>query len=266
MILRLKTVVLATVCMVFALNVWGQDSIASKTEQKIGVVPDNYNFWIYTPDGYDGTKEFPLVVFLHGKSLSGTNLNRVLRYGTQDAIKKGLELNTLVITPQCSGGWQPDKLMALIDWVEANYKVDTKRIYVLGMSMGGYGTLNLVGTYPERFAAAMALCGGTTLSDMDGLGKLPLWILHGTGDKAVSVSKSKRIVSYLKDNKKDELLRYDWLHGANHSRLARLFYKQETYDWLLSHSLDDNPRKVEKDIKLDLSTPKIWSRTRRARR
>ena len=104
------------------------------------------------------------------------------------------------------------------------------------MSLGGYGTLDFVGSYPEKVAAAMALCGGCSLKDMSGLGKLPLWIMHGTADRAVGVKESKRVVNYLQERGQDKLLRFDWLEGGNHGVLARLFYLQKTYDWLISHT------------------------------
>lgn len=211
-------------------------------------VPCGYDFWLYIPEEYeDGSHPLPLVVFLHGASLCGNNLNRVRRYGVMDAIDKGKIIPTLVVAPQNPGGaWNPGKLNDLLEWTEANYAVDTTRVYVLGMSLGGYGTMDFVGTYPEKIAAAMALCGGCSLKDVSGLGKLPLWIMHGTADRAVSVRQSQRVVEELQSLGCDSLLRYDWLKGGSHGILARLFYLQKTYDWLFSHSLRDNPRTVDR--------------------
>ena len=210
-------------------------------------VPGGYNFWLYIPEEYeDGSHPLPLVIFLHGASLCGNNLNKVRRYGVLDAIDKGKIIPTLVVAPQNPGkAWSPEKLNDLLEWTKQNYAVDTTRVYVLGMSLGGYGTMDFVGTYPEKIAAAMALCGGCSLKDVSGLGKLPLWIMHGTADRAVSVRNSQVVVEQLQQQGNDQLLRYDWLKGGSHGILARLFYMQKTYDWLFSHSLDDNPRKVD---------------------
>lgn len=139
----------------------------------------------------------------------------------------------------------------LLDWVEANYNVDTTRVYVLGMSLGGYGTMDLCGTYPGRIAAGMALCGGTTLRNVDGLGELPFWILHGTADRAVGINCSKTVVKQLQDDGKDSRLRFDWLPGASHGALARAFYLKDTYDWLFAHSLADPGRPVEREVNID---------------
>lgn len=221
--------------------------------EKKGAVEGGYNFWVYMPKEYETDQHaLPLIVFLHGASLCGKNLDKVRRYGVLDAIDRGLIMPMFVLAPQNPGGaWNPKKLSDLIDWMKENYAIDSTRVFFLGMSLGGYGTLDFVGTYPKKVAAAMALCGGTTLKDISGLGRTPLWIMHGTADRAVNIRESKKIVDNLTAEGNDKLLRYDWLEGASHGTLARLFYLQKTYDWLLSHSLGDNPRTVDKDFDIE---------------
>ncbi|MCR5680404.1 MAG: dienelactone hydrolase family protein [Prevotella sp.] len=227
----------------------GTDLLSAKR----GVIPGGYNFWVYTPEDYYYTQEAtPLVLFLHGSSLCGHDLNRALRYGTVAAIKMGLQVPALVITPQNPGGsWNPKKLCDVLDWVGENYAYDHNRVYVLGMSLGGYGTLDFVGTYPERVAAAMALCGGTTLKDLSRMGEAPLWIIHGTADRAVSIRQSQVVVNRMKQDGNTERLRFDWLPGASHGALARYFYTSKTYDWLFSHSLADPDRPVNRLIDIN---------------
>jgi predicted peptidase len=220
-----------------------------------GQIPGGYDFWVYTPqDYYYSLENTPVIIFLHGASLCGHNLNTVRRYGPLDAIVKGREIDALTIVPQNSGGaWSPRKIMQVLDWVKTNYKCDTTRVYVLGMSLGGFGTMDVCGTYPNRIAAGMALCGGTSLKDVSGLGQLPFWIIHGTADRAVSISQSKSVVDKLQSAHLDSRLRYDWLEGGNHGTPARIFYLKKTYDWLFSHSLLDRHRPVNKDISIGLS-------------
>lgn len=214
------------------------------------VVADSYNFWLYAPREYVYEhQKVPLIIFLHGASLCGNNLQRVRRYGLLHAIEKGRYYPCMVVAPQNSGGsWSPKKIAKILDWIEANHNIDTTRIYVIGMSLGGYGTLDFAGTYPERIAAAMALCGGSTLKDYSGLGKVPLWIMHGTADRAVPVSQSKTVVKAMQNSGHDKLLRYDWLPGASHGDLARILYLKQTYDWLFAHTTIDNPRTIDKNI------------------
>ena len=219
-----------------------------------GKIPGGYNFWVYTPqDYYFSLERTPVIIFLHGASLCGHDLNRVRRYGPLDAIMKGREIEALTIVPQNPGGaWSPKKVMQVLDWVKANYQCDTTRVYVLGMSLGGYGTMDVCGTYPDRIAAGMALCGGTSLRDVSGLGKLPFWIIHGTADRAVSISQSKVVVNKLQSSNNDSRLRYEWLQGGNHGTPARIFYLKKTYEWLFSHCLLDKDRPVNRDISIGM--------------
>lgn len=221
-------------------------------------IPDGYNFWVYTPlDYYYSLEHTPVIIFLHGQSLCGNNLEKVRRYGPLDAIVKGRQIEALVIVPQNPGGsWNPKKINEVLEWTKKNYAMDSTRVYVIGMSLGGYGTLDFAGTYPDKIAAAMALCGGCTLKDKSGLGKLPLWIIHGTADRAVPLKQSKNVVENLQNSNNDSRLKFDWLKGASHGALARILYMNKTYEWLFSHSLLDKERPVNKNIdikKSDLS-------------
>lgn len=215
-------------------------------------IPNGYNFWVYTPiDYFYSQEQTPVIIFLHGASLCGRNLDRVRRYGPLDAIVKGREIEALTIVPQNPGGaWNPKKIMDVLDWVKRNYACDTTRVYVLGMSLGGYGTMDVCATYPDRIAAGMAFCGGSSLKDVSGLGKLPFWIIHGTADRAVPIRQSKIVVEKLKESGNDTRLLYDWWQGANHGAPARLFYLRKTYEWLFSHSLLDKDRPVNRDINI----------------
>lgn len=207
-------------------------------------VEGSYNFWTAVAADLESQK-LPLILHLHGASLCGRDLNRAKKYGPIDALKYGRQINAVVINPQCpGGGWNPGKLNKLVDWAIDNYNIDTTRIYVLGMSMGGYGTMDYCATYPERVAAGMALCGGIT-KDPSGLAELPFWIMHGTADRSVGISCSKEVVEELQTRKKDSLLMFTWLEKASHGALARIFYMDKTYDWLFSHTLND--RSINRD-------------------
>ncbi len=212
-----------------------------------GQVEGGYNFWLSTPEcaKAEDADLMPLVVFLHGSSLCGNDLNKVLRYGTISAVKKGLDIDAYVIAPQNPGGaWKPEKVMACIDYVcQTTGAIDQTRIYVIGMSLGGYGTIDMAATYPGRIAAAIGMCGGASVSDVSGLNDMPLWIIHGTGDTAVSVRESDKVVERMKaSDASTPRLIYSRVPGMNHSAPARLFYMPEIYEWLFSHSLEDYDR------------------------
>lgn len=219
-------------------------------------VSNGYNFWLYTPADYDSTATHtdkkPLILFLHGGSLCGSNMNSVLRYGTLDALRRGRQIDAIVMAPQCPGrGWNAEQLMHTVDWVVQHYRVDTNRFYVLGMSMGGIGTINFVGTYPQRVAAAMAICGAGRLKDYSGLNSVPFWIFHGTADKVIPLSESQRVVRAMVSAGDTSRLLFTTLPGMGHSQPCQLFYMEDTYRWLLSHSLSDTNRRVNRDYVLN---------------
>lgn len=247
--MRFLLTILFSLCV---LVVRAQDT--SKAFRK--VVPDSYNFWFYRPDEdeSDGVHR-PLLIFLHGASLCGNNLDKVKRYGPMEALKRGRVIDCYVLAPQNPGGsWSPQKLMKLIEWAEQHYNVDSDRIYCYGMSLGGYGTLDLCATYPDRIAAGMALCGGATVKDLSGLSRIPMWIVHGTADTAVPVSASDRVVEAIKQTGDASRLIYTRMPGINHGRPARIFYMHQTYDWLFSHSLKDEGRPINRDFEI---TPQL---------
>lgn len=252
-----KPIVISVFTLIFSLL--APCSHAQKLTANVGKVPDGYNFWLYTPDASPEEEDEPkpVIIFLHGASLCGNNLEKVRRYGTIDALNRGLKPNAYIIAPQNPGGaWKPERIMNVFDYVADRHNVDYDRIYVLGMSLGGYGTIDFAATYPDQIAAAMAFCGGGSVKDLSGLNDVPLWIVHGTADRAVSVSQSDRVVSTMQKAAGGDAPRliYDRIPGMNHSEPARLFYQQECYDWLFTHSLKDKHRPTTKSFPL---TPKL---------
>lgn len=195
----------------------------------------SYNYWINLPADSILKSNPPVLIFLHGRSLSGTDLNKVKRYGVISEIEKGREIPAIVIAPQVpSGGWDPDKLLALLEDIQSQYATDTNRVYVCGMSLGGYGTLHFVGKYADKITAAVALCGGGNASDACNLSTVPLWIQHGTADKPVPVSESRNIVKAIKACNGGKNLIYKEISGASHGAMESEFRKDEMYDWLFS--------------------------------
>ncbi len=215
------------------------------------VIPNNYNFWLYLPEDFATAPEKkPVILFLHGRSLSGDDLSLVRRYGCIDALLRGRKIDAIVIAPQSKTGWKPEKLMELYNWVTTNYRSDITRFYVLGMSMGGFGTLDFVATYPEKVAAAMAMCGGSNVNSLCGLNEVPLWIIHGMADVAVPVNQSERVVDSMCLCGDTSRLIFNKLKSVNHSSPVGVFYLQQTYDWLFSHALTDSLRPTNKDYSI----------------
>lgn len=195
-----------------------------------------YPFWIQAPKDSTATEKKPLLLFLHGRSLSGTNLDRVKRYGVLRAIEKGKKIDAIVVAPQlASGPWNPDKIVELLDYVSQNYPVDTKRVYVCGMSLGGYGTLHFAGKYPERVTAAVAICGGGNVSEACNLAKVPLWIQHGNKDYIVKASESRKVYKAIKACNPNADATLTIIPGGTHSSVENLFHKEAIYQWMFQY-------------------------------
>lgn len=197
----------------------------------------DYNFWISLPADSILKNNPPILIFLHGKSLSGSNLDLVKKYGVIHEIEKGRKIPAIVIAPQVqSGSWDPKKILDCLEYVQSQYKTDTNRVYVAGMSLGGYGTLHFAGAYPELVTAAVALCGGGNTTDGCDLATVPLWIQHGNLDYAVPITESEKIVKAIKDCNGGENLKYTVVKGADHGDLEKVFRTDEMYDWLFQYT------------------------------
>ena len=191
-----------------------------------------YPFWINVPEK-ESTEKQPVLIFLHGKSLSGTDLNRVRRYGVLRAMDKGRKIPAIVVAPQVAkGNWNPDKVLEVLEYVKKNYNVDESRIYVCGMSLGGYGTLHFAGKYADKITAAVAICGGGNVKDGCKLATIPLWIQHGDVDYIVPMSESKKVVEAIKKCDESADVTLTIIKGGNHGNVERLFHEDAMYDWL----------------------------------
>ncbi len=245
----IKTALAATIIWFCGITTAGAWSIVP---HRNAATTGGYDFMLYTPNEAEaeGHAPLPLIIFLHGASLQGSDLKRVERYGPLDAVHKGMDIPAYVMAPQCRSGWDAEKVMKTLEGVMKQASVDTTRIYVIGMSLGGFGTLDFASTYADRVAAAIGICGGMTKS-IDPLATLPLWILHGTADRPVPISRSEKIVNRIKQINGGERLIFTRLPGIDHGKPARLFYRHEMYEWLLEHRLTDEGRPVNRNYVLN---------------
>jgi LysM repeat protein len=149
-------------------------------------------------------------------------------------------------------GWEPKKVMEVVNYVTSNFCVDQNRMYVFGMSMGGSGTYKVIGAYPDKFAAAITMCG-TCWVDIKPIAKVPLWVIHGVQDTGTPLSRSTDVVKKMEAAGTTSRLRYSWLEGCGHSILARVYMLEKAYKWLFKHSLTDEGRPIsmEYDVTSD---------------
>ena len=177
----------------------------------------------------------PLVIQLHGAGErgDGTNLEAVDVHGFSKIIKDG-EYECLFVMPQCprDSFWaaRVESLISFIEKIKEKYKVDGDRVYLTGLSMGGYGTWYTAMARPDLFAAIVPVCGGGMAWNAKVL-TMPVWAFHGVNDNAVSVTQSDEMVAALR--KKDADVTYSRLEGVDHAVWVHA-YNNELYNWLLS--------------------------------
>jgi predicted peptidase len=197
-------------------------------------VPIELDYLLYLPDDYDQKKEWPLVVFLHGAGERGDELDRVKIHGPPKLIEQGKSFPAIVVSPQCSsGGWWSSQLLevsALIDEIVDKYNVDESRIYLTGLSMGGFGTWSLAAYAPDRFAAIMPICGGGERLVARALKDTPTWVFHGAKDPIVPLERSETMVEALKRMKGN--VKFTIYPDALHDSWTETYDNPEVWDWL----------------------------------
>lgn len=201
-------------------------------------------YLLYLPEDYEkAEKEYPLVLFLHGAGERGNDIELVKRNGPPKLIEEGKNFPFILVSPQCPEqtrwNYQTQSLIALLDEIESKYRVDKNRIYVTGLSMGGQGTWSLALTQPNRFAAIAPICGWTDTWEVCKINHLPVWVFHGAKDNVVPVSESQQMFDALKQCGAENI-KLTIYPEANHDAWTETYNNPELYNWLLSHSLNNN--------------------------
>jgi predicted peptidase len=207
------------------------DPVAKLIDKHFEKDKTTFDYLLYLPPGYEkGDKSWPLVLFLHGK---GDKIERLKRAGLPRRVEQKKEAFVLV-APQQSGkkGWSAVALGALLDDVVANHKVDKDRIYVTGLSMGGFGTWSLAAAFPDKFAAIIPICGGGNPVNAKKIKDLPIWVFHGAKDQVVPASRSEAMVKALKDAGAENV-KFTLYPNAGHDAWTATYSNQEVWDWLL---------------------------------
>jgi predicted peptidase len=204
-------------------------------------IPVQLKYLLYLPEGYDQKESWPLMLFLHGAGERGDDLELVKVHGPPKLIAAGKHFPFIVVSPQCPKGkwWDPFVLSALLDDVVQHHKVDQDRIYVTGLSMGGFGTWALAAYNRERFAAIAPICGGGDTIRAKYITHIPTWTFHGALDKSVPLSRSEEMVAAIeKAGGKPKLTVYP---EAAHDSWTQTYENEELYAWLLQHQRPDEP-------------------------
>ncbi len=202
-------------------------------------------YLLYLPAGYkEGKKKWPVIVFLHGAGERGDNLQLVKKHGPPKLIEKGKEFPFIIVSPQCPNDvWWPeqvDTLSGLLDDIEKKYRVDKDRIYLTGLSMGGFGSWSWSCAQPKRFAAIAPICGGGERYLAERLKDVPVWVFHGAKDNVVPLRRSEEMVEALK--KAGGEVNLTVYPEAGHDSWTATYDNPELYDWFLKHSRGDGKK------------------------
>lgn len=215
---------------------------AARSEQQHGVqqpakldvqVKVQMGYLLYLPEEYEQQESWPLLLFLHGSGERGDNLELVKKHGPPKLAAEGKEFPFIVVSPQCPKGrwWEPLELLALLDDLSGKYKVDADRIYVTGLSMGGFGTWSLAAHAPDKFAAIAPICGGGEKYWAKQIAHLPTWAFHGAKDAGVPPERSQAMIDEIaKNGGHPKITIYP---EAGHDAWSETYNNPEFYKWLL---------------------------------
>ena len=204
-------------------------------------------YLLFLPKEYDSSdSKWPLMLFLHGRGESDGPLSIVKKWGPPHFIDRGVNYHYIVVSPQCPRSpesWnKPDQqtlLVALLDHVTKTYRVDQDRVYLTGLSMGGYGSWRLAADHPERFAAVVPICGGGNPDDAEKLKNLPIWVWHGTDDPTVPFQRSADMVEAIK-KAGSTTIRFTSLEWIGHNCWESAYATPGLYEWLNQQTISQN--------------------------
>lgn len=202
---------------------------------KNGEAARDLHYLLYLPKDYgvsDKPRKWPVLVFLHGSGERGADLALVKKHGPPK-IAEEKNLPFITVSPQCPEGsrWDSGELIQLVDHITKTLEVDTARLYLTGLSMGGGGTWSTAAAYPDRFAAIVPICGRADPSTAEKIKHIPTWVFHGAKDSAVSVEQSEKMVAALKQAGAEP--KYTLYPEAGHDSWTESYNNPELYKWLL---------------------------------
>ena len=197
----------------------------------------HFDYLVYLPKEYDGTKKYPLVFFLHGAGERGSDLELLKKIAVPKIFERDLDYPGVVVSPQCriDRTWtsQAEKIYDFLQWIIKKYNIDEDAISITGISMGGFGTWQVLLDHPHVFSAAAPICCGTMSALTYLLTHLPIRIYHGEKDELVDCFYSKDVYKRLKayGAKDVELFLYP---ECRHDSWTQAYERTDLLEWLIS--------------------------------
>jgi len=223
--------------------------IAAESTMQVGQhsgyfqITRNVRYLLFLPDNYQAKEKWPMLVFLHGRGERGDNIELVKKHGPPKIVENKKDFPFIVLSPQCplDQSWSSVPVIDLIDEIASKYRVDPNRIYLTGLSMGGYGTWDIATRYPYRFAALAPICGGGNPAAARLLRHLPIWVFHGAKDNTVPLSRSQEMVEALREV--DGNVKFTVYPEAGHDSWTATYDNPELYQWFLKHKRQEQPQR-----------------------
>ncbi len=201
---------------------------------------ETFRYVLYVPEAYDGSKPWPTILFLHGMGECGTDGIKQVGVGIGKAILEHVERwPFIVIIPQKPVPVQlwmhyEPELLEILAATRRDYRVDDSRLYLTGLSQGGFGTWGLAAKHPDLFAAIAPICGGGAASTAPALKEMPIWAFHGEADDTVSPKLSTDMVAAVKAAGGDATLTL--YPGVGHNSWDKAYGESGLWEWLLKHT------------------------------
>ncbi len=224
----------------------GQGKLETRT---VNTDSKNHTFQVHVPPDVENTPNLPVIIFLHGIGQRGSG-GLVPTTGAGGAIARHYlgQVPAIIMLPQCrTESYWSDPVMekmvieSLTQTIE-EFEADEKRIYLTGVSMGGYGVWHLASQFPNKFAALVSICGGSSIVSGDRfdalatkVGKTPAWVFHGADDVVVPVTESRQIVAALEANGGN--VKYNEYENVGHQVWMNAIGEKDLMTWLLAQHL-----------------------------
>ena len=231
----LSTATLVLVSLVMGLQATAQKQQIMKT-RLVRKTQLQYLSWFPADYKTQKQKQYPLLIFLHGSGERGNDITKVKAWGPPSFVEQRSDFPFIVISPQCPEGqwWNIEDLNILLTKLLKKYRIDPDRVYLTGLSMGGFGTWSWASAYPSRFAAIAPVCGGGIQIFAEDLKNVPVWAFHGQDDPVVPVKNTTEMVEAIKKQGGDA--RMSIYPATGHDSWKQAYADQELYTWMLSHT------------------------------
>lgn len=215
-----------------------------QVEQKLELSDDrSVDFLLYLPEDYEPTKNYPFMLFLHGRGESNGPLSRVKVWGPPRLVDMGKKMPFIIASPQCpkesfwSQAGEQAKIVELLKHLEEKYAIDETRMYLTGLSMGGYGSWTLAASHPQKFAAVVPICGKGNAADAEKLKDTPIWAWHGLADRVVKPEGTSKVVEAIRKAGGTKI-KFTGLEDVGHNSWSAAYWTPQIYSWMRSHKLE----------------------------